>query len=365
MHSDLLHQRFEARFSDGKTAVSNEVMVELTDRGISIPAGVAGTPLIWPYGALATAEPLTDHAIDALVTYSYQPGATLFVPGPRFARALAKLAPQLTAKAQRWKSATPWLWGAAAAVLVAFAVWMANWSPARTVATMLPDNIRKGMGEQVLASMTRGRTVCKAGAGRDALDRLTGRLSSAAGTKKPFNVVVVDWGLVNAFATPGENIVLTRGLLEAAKGPDEVAGVLAHEMGHGLEMHPETGLVRAMGLAAAAELMLGGSGGTLSNVGILLVQLSYSRDAEHEADDHALSILRNAGISAKGFAAFFERMRKTEKGGSGIGQMLSTHPDTGKRLSKVLAQDGYRNSPALSETDWNALKGICDAAAAN
>ncbi len=58
--------------------------------------------------------------------------------------------------------------------------------------------------------------------------------------------------------------------------------------------------------------MLGGSGGTLANIGIVLAQLSYSRAAEREADVHALEILKRAGISAKGFAGFFTRVTKLE-----------------------------------------------------
>ena len=365
MHSDLFHQRFEARFSDGRTAGSRQINVELTERGIAIPQEGSSEPLIWPYGALATAEPLTDHAIDALVTYSYQPGATLFVQGPRFARGLAKLAPQLTASAERWRTASPWLWGTAAVIAVGVLVWLADLSPARTIAAMLPDKVRTAMGAQVVKSMSEGRAVCDDPAGANALKKLTERLTTQTHANRPFKVVVIDWGLVNAFATPGENVVLTRGLLEAAEGPDEVAGVLAHEMGHGLELHPETGLVRAMGLTAAAELLMGGSGGTLGNIGIMLLQLSYSREAEGQADDQAISILREAKVSSKGFAQFFERMSKRDgtAGGSlgkgGLGGMLSSHPETGDRLAKVLASGGYAATPALSKADWSALKAIC------
>ena len=48
----------------------------------------------------------------------------------------------------------------------------------------------------------------------------------------PVRVVLLDWRLVNAFAVPGGQIILTRGLVQTAGSPDEVAGVLAHELGH-------------------------------------------------------------------------------------------------------------------------------------
>jgi Zn-dependent protease with chaperone function len=361
MPSEFTHQRFEARLSDGKTAGSADVFVELTERGIAIVQTGSQDPLIWPYGALTTSEPLTRHAIDALITYSYQPGATLFVPGPKFARSLAQCAPQLTASAQRWRSARPWLWATAALAVIAIAVWMAELSPARTMAMMLPDEARQTMGRQIVNAMSQGHDFCNATEGRAILDKLTTKLSNAANTKSSFNVVVIDRGLVNAFATPGENIVLTRGLIEAAKGPDEIAGVLAHEMGHGIERHPETSFIRAIGLTAAAELLTGG-GGTLSTVGVTLLQFSYSRGAESQADDHALRILREANISAQGLAGFFVRISKKEGlQESDLGNLLSTHPITKERLAKALRQKGYESKPALSEADWRSLQAICGA----
>ncbi len=361
MHSSTLHQRFEARFSNGQTAGADEVTVELTQTGLVIHLS-GGDSVTWPLAKLATAEPLTTHAIDALVTCSETPGATLFVPGPKFARTLAQVAPQLTASEARWRSARPWIWATVALAALAVFIWQADLSPAHFVANLLPDKVRETMGRQVVGSLTERRRVCDANAGRAALDQLTERLSATVSPPRNFHVVVVDWGLVNAFATPGENIVLTRGLLEQATSSDEVAGVLAHEMGHGIELHPETGLVRAMGLSAAAELLMGGSGGTLGNLGVLLVQLSYTRDAEGQADDHALEILSKSKISTKGIANFFERMAKQHrgKGSGGLAGMLSTHPGTQQRLAKILAMEGYSATPALPAAQWQSLKTMCE-----
>lgn len=360
MHSSFLHQRFEARFSDGKTAGSKEAEVEVTNGALSIHVS-GGETFVWPLQQLETAEPLSAHAVDALVTCPITPGATLFVPGPRFARALAEVAPQLNASAARWQTARPWILTTLGVIAIGVLVWLADLSPARFVASLLPQEARQTMGRQVVASLTAKRRICETTDGKAALDQLATRLTSTLSSDSKFSIVVIDWGLVNAFATPGENIVLTRGLLEKATSSDEVAGVLAHEMGHGIELHPETGLIRAMGLSAAAELMMGGSGGTLSNLGILLIQMSYSRDAENQADDHALEILRKAGISSKGVANFFERMAKKRGGesSSNLTSILSTHPGTTERLAKILQSGGYPATPALEPNKWQALKSIC------
>lgn len=350
---------YVARFSRGPGQGSQDVAVRLTERGVAIDGLEGDTPLIWPYGALSIAEPLSAQSIDALLSYSYQPGAALFVPDKTFARALMAHAPQLTVRARRMRSARPWLWAAVAAGLVVAGIWLSGFSPANALARMLPDTARAMLGDQVVASMTSGRATCVAPAGTAALDELTAKLSAAAGTGQRFKVVVADWDVTNAFATPGERIVLTRGLIERSQSADEVAGVLAHEMGHGIELHPETGIVRGIGLAAATEIVLGGSGG-LANIGLLLTQMSYSREAEREADGHALSILKGAQISPDGLLSFFDRAQQLEEkeGGAGIGALRS-HPQTAERRAVVAAAERYAATPALDAAGWKALQSIC------
>ncbi len=364
MQSDAFPKRFIARFSDGKTAASRDAEAWIAPSGVAILSAGEREPLIWRYETLDSGEPLSRHSIDALLSSRDQPGATLFVTDPAFARDLAQHAPHLGAGAQRFRSARPWIAAAVVLVLIATGVSLAGLSPARSIARLLPDSARAALGDQVVTSMTEQRRTCDAPAGRAALDRLTARLSEAAGNDRTFKVIVVDWGLLNAFATPGERIVLTRGLIAKAKGPDEIAGVLAHEMGHGLELHPETGLVRGLGMAASLELMLGGSGGTLANVGLILAQLSYSREAEREADEQALRLLRAAGISNAGLIDFFDRVteleRKDGKGGAiERYDVLRSHPQTVERRERVAREPAYTSTPSLSPQDWAALKSIC------
>ncbi|OYX99839.1 MAG: hypothetical protein B7Y80_09645 [Hyphomicrobium sp. 32-62-53] len=358
--SPLDDRSYVARFSRGPGSGSHDVRVRLTERGVAIEGLDGEAPLIWPYGALAIGEPLSAQSIDALLSYSYQPGAALFVPDKTFARALMEHAPQLTERARRMRSARPWFWAAGGAGLVVAGIWLSGFSPANALARMLPDKARAMLGDQVVASMTNGRATCVAPAGTAALDALTAKLSAAAGTGQRFKVVVADWDVLNAFATPGERIVLTRGLIEKAQSPDEVAGVLAHEMGHGIELHPETGIVRGIGLAAATEIVLGGAGG-LANIGLLLTQMSYSREAEREADGHALSILKGAQVSPEGLLAFFDRVTDVEEreGGAGGISVLRSHPQTEERRAVVAAAERYAATPALDAADWKALQSIC------
>lgn len=415
MHSDPQATEptveFQGRMSDGRTAASMPVRLRFLPAGLELAPDV-GEQTVWPYASLSTAEPIRGNSTDVLVSSTQAPGATLFVEDATFAQALRASATQLSTGAMRWKYAKPGLSVAGFVAALVGVVYLFDLTPAHTVATWIPDAARVRMGQQVMQSMTRDKTVCHTDEGRAALDKLTSRLSTVSGAKEKFHVVVVDWDLLNAFATPGSQIVMTRELISDAKSPDEVAGVLAHEMGHGLELHPEAGLVRAIGLSAVVELMSGGGGGTLANAGALLAQLSYTRVAEREADAHAIRILKAAAISPKGLSDFFQRISKLEGDGddkkadpkangskddpakndpakakddlakgdgaktdsankdesaakdSGFTKylntdLLRTHPASKDRAKLIAAQAPYDATPSLTSDEWRALRGIC------
>lgn len=364
-----------ARFSDGKSASARDAEVRLGLSGVEIRIRASGEQFLWPYETLSAREPLRTHAIDVLLNSSVTPGASLFVPGPDVARALRHAAPHLTARAERLRHAKPWLYGALALAALTAVIYASGWSPVRTIATSLPHTWRERLGDQAIASMAEDRKMCVAPAGTAAMEMLSQRLTKSAGISEPFQIEVYDWSLVNAFAVPGGKIVMTRALIEEAESPDEVAGVLAHEMGHGIELHPETGIIRAIGLSAAVELMLGGSGGTLANFGLILAQLGYTRAAEHEADLQALRLLKSAAISPTGLGDFFRRVEKggvnddkkdakdkTEKSESKRFRpfdLFRTHPPTEERERLVRSRANYPATPALDASRWNDLKNIC------
>ncbi len=361
MPSDGSPGTYQGRFSDGKSASALPAAVRLTPQGIEVAPGGGSAPIVWPYGELTAATPLGRSAGDVLLGSPAMSGATLFVADRGFVAALAARASHLTAGSQRWRYAGPLLAACAAIVVAVAGLWLADVSPARGLAGLLPTQLRESIGRQVVQALAKGRGTCHTPQGSDALGRLTERLSAAAGRR--FSVSVLDWDLLNAFAAPGEQIVLARGLIEQAQSPDEIAGVLAHEMGHGIELHPETGIIRAIGLSAAVELMFGGSGGTIGGIGVVLTQLGYSRLAEREADAHALAILEQAQISPLGFAGFFKRLDESQRG-SPLGQIgiLRTHPLSAERARLAASRPAYPATPALSDEDWRALREICGSA---
>ncbi len=365
--SDTVGRTWTASFADGQSARGWPCRVRLGERGLLINRGEGHDELIWPYGALLTPHPISKGEDEALVTYSHMPGAQLYVKDSEFVAALARRAPALTTMAQRWRWARPLIGLAALIGAVVGVVWFLELRPARTIAGVLPVQSRQTVGQNVINSFVSKHKVCNAPAGRAALDKLVDRLLRGSERPNYFRLTVVDWSLINAFAAPGGQMMLTSGVIRAARTPEEVAGVLAHEIGHGIELHPETGLVRAVGLSALVELLTGGSSGTLSNVGAILVQTSYVRQDERAADQQALRLLKEAGISQNGLAEFFERLGtkststsgKNRAGSFGAFDLLRTHPFPAERAQLVRQAQPYPTTPALTRAEWRALKAIC------
>lgn len=352
-----------ARWSDGRTAVARDATATLTETGVAIALVSAGEHFIWPYDSLSVGEPLRPHSVDAVISSKSAPGCSLFVPNSSFVANLARHVPRLTARAERWHNARPWIAGMLAVVALIVAAQVADFSPAHALAKMVPHSWSQRLGDETLHSMTEGKKSCVEPAGLIAVATLMQRLSKGSGRAEPFDVVVSDWSVVNAFAVPGGKIILLKGLIDKAQSPDELAGVLAHEMGHGLSLHAETGIIRAVGFAAAIEFMMGGSSGTLANLGLVLAQLSYSRVAEHEADLQAIALLKKAEISPHGFADFFKRMEESEHDGDKKGwgnlDILRSHPPTAERAALIDSQPTYETTPALNDELWQSLKQVC------
>jgi beta-barrel assembly-enhancing protease len=358
--------RFVGVLSDGRTAAAKSVTIRIAGGGLELRADGDYKTRIWPYDQLRSSVPVRSDAGDVLLSLQPDGAETLFVNNPTFAGVLLPRVPALSSARRRWQGLKPGLAVVACVAALVGSIWALNLQPSQAIARILPQQSRQALGDAVIASLAKDRKVCETPASKAALDRLTKRLVTAAANVPPdVRVIVLDWPIVNAFAAPGGQIILTRGLVQRAGSADEVAGVLAHELGHVLELHPEAGIIRFMGLSAAAQLVFAGSSGTLTNAGVALTTLRYSRIAEREADGHALRILKGAGISHKGFADFFERIEhKPPPSQSSNGKfndlsVLSTHPQTAERIERVRAQPDYAATPALSSEDWNLLRDAC------
>lgn len=176
--------------------------------------------------------------------------------------------------------------------------------------------------------------------------------------KSPITVQLAKIDMVNAVALPGGRVLLFDKLVQEAKSPDELAGVLAHEAGHVRKRHVMQALLRQFGLSILLSGANSDIGGTLGGV----AAMGYSRDAEREADEWSRMRLAKADISPAATAAFFGRLRKLDPtAGNKQLSYINSHPDSGEReqaFAKAV-QPGKAYRPALTLPQFAALKAAC------
>jgi Zn-dependent protease with chaperone function len=240
------------------------------------------------------------------------------------------------------------------------------------VAFMLPEKWRNRAGDQIVQSITEGGKQCHTPAGDAAKAAMVAAIAEGNPDLPPLSFEVYNIPVLNAFAAPGGKIIFTKEILAQADAPDEIAGVLAHEIGHVYYRHPETQLVRMTGLQIVVSVMSGSNGGSFgSNAAALAALLEYSREAETQADAFAQTALDNAHIDPMGLKRFFEKILKIQNKDapssgertsvlSKIGNIFSTHPGTAERI-KLLKPlpDGVQPVTIMSPEAWAALKAIC------
>lgn len=144
----------------------------------------------------------------------------------------------------------------------------------------------------------------------------------------------------NAFALPSGDIVIFDQLVELAESDDEVAGVIAHELGHVAYRHGVRQLIQSSVVSFVLGIYLGDISSIATGLGALVLESRYSRDFEREADDYAARTMLAAGRGTDPLAVMLERMDKAHgaKGRTGSGwDGLSTHPDTAERVARLRA----------------------------
>jgi Zn-dependent protease with chaperone function len=196
-------------------------------------------------------------------------------------------------------------------------------------------------------------------AGRVALEGLVGKLEAAAHLPIPLTLIVVRKQEANAMALPGGHIFVYQGLITKAHTPDEVAGVIAHEIGHVAHRDGTRSMLQTAGLSFVFGLVLGDfvGGGALMIAGKTMLSLAYSRDVEAAADRYSVDLMTKAGGDPRALAAILGRIAGAIEPGA---KVLMNHPDTRDRLAAINARaSAGTTAPLLDAAQWAALKRIC------
>jgi len=298
---------------------------------------------------------------------------TLFTEAPGFAHALREQARQLAPKldqielalsARRKRASALWLGFALLLLALLGAGYFAVRHAGRAAVALVPLSVDEKLGELALDNMSLGgRTVndpVLATGLAEILDRLTTTLPGAAKHERKFQLRVVDAPILNAFALPGGFIVVYTGLLRAVERPEQLAGVLAHEIAHVTRRHGMHRIAQSVGVVAMVQLLFG----DVSGIAAIAVELlregainSYSRDQEREADLDGVQTLARAALDPRALADFFALLEKGDSGLPSAVAWLGTHPELGERIATVRREAARLEvEPRPFALDWPALQ---------
>lgn len=229
-----------------------------------------------------------------------------------------------------------------------------------TLGGYIPLSWEMKLAHMTEESMLEDEDICISPEGKKVLAVLSERLMPKKNRYESINVYVINNSkITNAFALPGGTVVLHRTIIDKAENAEDVAGVLAHEMGHLAHAHPIRSLTQQIGSRAILAMMFGG--GDVVELSSSVLSFSYSRDIEREADYMAVDLLKKTDISAQGLVRFFSKL--SEEGEEDVFAdymaYLSTHPSSKERIENITALADYEGKKVMSKKDWRALRGIC------
>jgi Zn-dependent protease with chaperone function len=379
-----------AIFFDGVTSARQTVTIELGETALQVRGPDDGAALAeWPYGELA-AYAAPDNVLRlgrakspvlARLEIHDQDLAAAFTARAGNVKHFGAVEPRTRVKVVGWSLAA-----VTSALLVAmFGV------PAivARVAPIVPVRVEQRLGAsvdlQVRALLDNGKhdrfecgDAASPPASRAAFDKLVRKLETAAALPVPVRASVVRRPEANAIALPGGRVYVFEGLIDKANTPDELAGVIAHEMGHVAHRDGVRSVIEAAGLSFLFGMLIGDfSGGGAAVIAMRTVlQSSYSRETEAAADAWGAALIVKLERDPRALGAILLRIAGTD---GPMAKILLSHPEARERAAAIEAiaraanvkpaatprSDGTGDAPPaelLTAAEWAALKKICQAA---
>jgi predicted Zn-dependent protease len=163
-----------------------------------------------------------------------------------------------------------------------------------------------------------------------------------------YHVAILDTMEINAFATPGGHIFITRGLLACADSEDSLAAVIAHEIGH-IQLQHSIKAIKNSRITNAIMTTASSTARTLGNDDLkeladvmdesvneiitTLIDRGYSQEQEFDADTAAMSLLAAAGYDPAGLISMLQQLEKGQR--NQTGGLTKTHPTPSRRIERA------------------------------
>ncbi|HEX6064135.1 MAG TPA: M48 family metallopeptidase [Longimicrobiales bacterium] len=225
------------------------------------------------------------------------------------------------------------------------------------------------MGAQYAAQLNSKLPMVNDASANRYINALGDQLARAGRRGINYTFYIVNSDVVNAFAVPGGYVYVNRGLIERTRNMSELAGVLAHEIGHVEHRHGAEQMERMQTANLGVNLayiLLGRQPGAVEATAVNVAGTAYfarhSRQAENEADESAVPMLIAAGIHPNGLVSMFELLVSMQnRSPSTMESWFSTHPTTRDRIQHTRSVIGRYSAAQLrnlatSSSSYNSMK---------
>lgn len=358
-----------AHYLDGRTATRHRVTLTISPAALQI-AMPDGSSKQWPYGEIRQTQG-TYRGEPVRLEFGPEPAEAVVVASRALLTEIHTAAPALAQHFHNpsWRQTRlAWTLGAGLGVILML-IGLYRWGIpgiASAATPYVPTTWEESLGRKIVEQLAPETQQCRDPNRLRKIDEVVQTLA-ATHPSSPYRITlsVVDNPGINAFAAPGGQLVILRGLLEQTTSAEQLAGVLAHELQHVYLRHS----TRAILEQTAGTLLLTAVSGDLSGGlawGLQGAQtmgsLHYSRTHEEEADIEGLRMMQAAHLDPAAVIAFYGTLQKSEQDHAGPPDFLSTHPDMGRRLATLLALAGPTPTdarPLLPGEDWMDIRSLC------
>jgi len=249
-------------------------------------------------------------------------------------------------------------------VVIFFSVWFAlsqiNYVDRADVEKFSKEN-EKRLGDFILKTIKATGKEVDSVKVKAYIDSLTNRLCDASGIEADkIKIHVIRNSEVNAFALPDNHMVIFTGLIQDAKNSEEVAGVMAHEIGHMEKNHVMKKLMKEVGVAMLFTIAGGDAGfEILKEAAKVLSSTAFDRSQESEADAFAAEMMAKANISPEHLGNFLFRLGQSHDIPEEL-VWISTHPDSKERAAEIISKKKeftFEPKPVLN-TPWEEVQKV-------
>ncbi len=365
MSSDL-----EGYYMDGRTAERHRAGVQVTPLGLQITLENKNA-FFWPMEEIQQSKNFYGEEQVRLERGGGTP-EVLVVESSIFFKRMSEVFPKKKKQFRPPPRRSRWAWvvifSAAGVIGVTASLYL--WGipgMASLIVPYIPVSWEERLGWSVVETVAPVEKRCRDSTQSKAIQEILSALrSSVPHSSYKFRVMVVNSPAVNALAAPGGVIVIFRGLLEKTTTPEELAGVLAHEMQHILHRHATRALLQQVSM----KILLGAAVGDAKGLSYglegaqTLGMLRYSRQKEEEADREAIQMLIASGLDPRGLLTFFETVQKESRKSLKLPSYLSTHPDLEERIQRLKSLTSNApipTCPLLPGYNWKEFDDICPA----